>query len=92
MNTTSQLFLVVAALLVTPLLSLAQKGTMRRADETQSVRRFRAYLEEDWKRWMIEYPEMATGVGFRDRIGAGVTIRQRELRRARNICMKVWQR
>jgi uncharacterized protein (DUF885 family) len=29
-----------------------------------SSRKFRAYLEEDWKRWMREYPEMATGVGF----------------------------
>jgi uncharacterized protein (DUF885 family) len=26
--------------------------------------KFRAYLESDWKRWMIEYPEMATDVGF----------------------------
>jgi uncharacterized protein (DUF885 family) len=25
---------------------------------------FRAFLDRDWKRWMTEYPEMATGVGF----------------------------
>jgi uncharacterized protein (DUF885 family) len=31
---------------------------------SDSSRKFRAYLEEDWKRWMREYPEMATGVGF----------------------------
>jgi uncharacterized protein (DUF885 family) len=29
-----------------------------------AARKFRAYLDEDWKRWMIEYPEMATDVGF----------------------------
>jgi uncharacterized protein (DUF885 family) len=64
MNTTSQILLAVAALFMTPLLSVAQEGTMQRTDETQGVRRFRAYLEDDWKRWMVEYPEMATGVGF----------------------------
>ncbi len=32
--------------------------------ETDEARRFRAYLDEDWKRWMAEYPEMATAVGF----------------------------
>jgi uncharacterized protein (DUF885 family) len=31
------------------------------SDETS---RFRAYLDADWKRWMEEYPEIATGVGF----------------------------
>jgi uncharacterized protein (DUF885 family) len=30
----------------------------------EAARKFRAYLDEDWKRWMVEYPEMATGAGF----------------------------
>ena len=30
-------------------------------DETQ---RFRAFLADDWKRWMQQYPEFATEVGF----------------------------
>jgi uncharacterized protein (DUF885 family) len=30
----------------------------------EAVRTFRAYLDEDWKRWMAEYPEVATGMGF----------------------------
>jgi uncharacterized protein (DUF885 family) len=28
------------------------------------ARKFRAYLDADWKRWMEEYPEVATGVGY----------------------------
>jgi uncharacterized protein (DUF885 family) len=30
----------------------------------EAARKFRAYLDEDWKRWMVEYPEVATGTGF----------------------------
>jgi uncharacterized protein (DUF885 family) len=32
--------------------------------ENEAARKFRAYLDEDWKRWMVEYPEVATGMGF----------------------------
>src|ERR1700761_5856607 len=32
--------------------------------QSEEVRKFRAYLDSDWKRWMEEYPEVATGVGF----------------------------
>lgn len=58
------LFATSVAMAVMPLLAAAQKSERRGVDEPQGVRRFRAYLEEDWKRWMTEYPEMATGVGF----------------------------
>jgi uncharacterized protein (DUF885 family) len=51
-----------SALLV-PAAVLAQTGTAPGPGADES-RRFRAYLEEDWKRWMTEYPEMATAVGF----------------------------
>jgi len=47
--------------LLLPLLVVAQSGT---ADQTGSAQRFRAFLAEDWKRWMQDYPEMATAVGF----------------------------
>jgi uncharacterized protein (DUF885 family) len=47
--------------LLLPLLVVAQSGT---ADQTESAQRFRAFLAEDWKRWMQDYPEMATAVGF----------------------------
>jgi uncharacterized protein (DUF885 family) len=48
-------------LLLPPLLATAQSGS---ADQANAGQRFRAFLAEDWKRWMQEYPEMATAVGF----------------------------
>jgi uncharacterized protein (DUF885 family) len=32
--------------------------------KNDAARKFRAYLGEDWKRWMGEYPETATAMGF----------------------------
>ena len=49
-----------SALFVAPLLAFPHTGS-NTAEET---RKFRAYLDEDWKRWMREYPEAATSVGF----------------------------
>jgi uncharacterized protein (DUF885 family) len=57
------LMLAVAAggaLFVMPLMAIAQTNSA----QTESARKFRAYLDEDWKRWMQEYPETATAVGF----------------------------
>ncbi len=51
------------AALIVPAAVLAQAGTPTDA-QTDEARRFRAYLDEDWKRWMTEDPEMATAVGF----------------------------
>ena len=57
-----------SALLVMPVVLLAQGATNEKNTETRSgdeaTRRFRVYLEEDWKRWMVEYPELATDAGF----------------------------
>ncbi|MGA2810534.1 MAG: DUF885 domain-containing protein [Candidatus Acidiferrum sp.] len=47
------------ALCVAPGLALAQKS-----EGLAARQRFREYLDADWKRWMREYPELATGVGF----------------------------
>ncbi len=49
-----------SALLVMPLLTMAQTSS----SSAEESRKFRAYLDEDWKRWMQEYPETATLVGF----------------------------
>ncbi|PYU39169.1 MAG: DUF885 domain-containing protein [Acidobacteria bacterium] len=49
-----------SALLVMPLLTMAQTSS----SSAEASRKFRAYLHEDWKRWMREYPETATLVGF----------------------------
>jgi uncharacterized protein (DUF885 family) len=72
------------ALFVGPLMMLAQKaGNHDRAEED---RKFRAYLEADWKRWMEEYPDVATQVGFpgqnarwADDSPAGIESRKRHL-------------
>jgi uncharacterized protein (DUF885 family) len=52
------------SLLVMPMLALAQAVSGQVAGQTEAARKFRAYLEADWKRWMEEYPELATGVGY----------------------------
>src|SRR3981189_269492 len=56
-------------LLATPLVLLAQgaakeKNTAETRSNNDVMRKFRVYLEEDWKRWMVEYPELATAAGF----------------------------
>ena len=58
-----------SGLLCMPMMLLAQGApNQKRAVESSThndvTRKFRAYLEEDWKRWMEEYPEFATGTGF----------------------------
>ena len=55
---------VFSGLLVLPMLALAQSAASQNGEEAEAARNFRAYLEDDWKRWMQQYPEMATSVGF----------------------------
>jgi uncharacterized protein (DUF885 family) len=57
------------ALLVIPMVLLAQgaaieKNSAAAKSDNVATRKFRAFLEEDWKRWMLEYPEVATSAGF----------------------------
>lgn len=76
-----------SSLFVLPLLALAQmKGEMR-ATQNEATWKFRAYLEEDWKQWMTDYPEMATASGYpgqnrrwTDDSAAGIEARKRHLR------------
>ena len=53
-------FAAGGALFVMPLMVIAQTNSA----QEESTRIFRAYLDEDWKRWMQEYPEAATAIGF----------------------------
>jgi uncharacterized protein (DUF885 family) len=58
-----------SALLSMPLFLLAQSAANEKnggetGSDHDAVRKCRAYLEEDWKRWMVEYPELATAAGF----------------------------
>jgi uncharacterized protein (DUF885 family) len=55
---------IFSGMLVLPMLALAQSGPGQTAGQAEATRNFRAYLENDWKLWMQQYPEMATSVGF----------------------------
>jgi uncharacterized protein (DUF885 family) len=58
--TTVKILVAVGAFAILPLLSFGQSADAK----SEAGHRFRAYLEDDWKRWMNEYPETATGFGF----------------------------
>jgi uncharacterized protein (DUF885 family) len=45
-------------------LSSAQTSSVASAPANSDVQKLRSFLADDWKYWMIEYPEMATSVGF----------------------------
>jgi uncharacterized protein (DUF885 family) len=62
-------FSIGSGLLAMPVVLLAQGAANERnsaetRNDTDATRKFRVYLEEDWKRWMAEYPEVATAAGF----------------------------
>jgi uncharacterized protein (DUF885 family) len=73
-------------LVVLPMLALAQSkpGAAAASDVRQ---RFRTFLAEDWNRWLADYPEMATHLGFpghnrswTDESPAGIARREQHLR------------
>ena len=53
-------FSASSVLSMMPLPAGAQTGS----SPSEAARKFRVYLDEDWKRWMNEYPVMATFVGY----------------------------
>ena len=54
-----------SALMVMPMILFAQgAANAETRNDGDAPRKVRAYLEEDWKRWMVEYPELATAAGF----------------------------
>ena len=55
---------VFCGLFVLPMLALAQSAGGRNGEQAEATRKFLAYLDNDWKRWMEQYPETATSVGF----------------------------
>jgi uncharacterized protein (DUF885 family) len=55
---------IVSGLFVLPTLALAQFEPGRTGAQAEAARKFRAYLDNDWKLWMQQYPEVATSVGF----------------------------
>jgi uncharacterized protein (DUF885 family) len=81
-----------SGLLAMPVVLLAQaaangKNSAESRSENDTTRKFRGYLEEDWKQWMAKYPEFATAAGFpgqnrrwRDDSPAGIEARKKHLR------------
>jgi len=58
-----------SASMLMPMILFAQgaaneKNSAETRSDSDATRKFRVYLEEDWKRWMVEYPELATAAGF----------------------------
>jgi len=75
-----------SALFVMPILALGQGVSSANDNPAEATRKFRAYLGEDWKRWLVEYPGMATAVGFpgqnrrwADESPSGIEVRIRHL-------------
>jgi len=71
-------------LLLAPLGIVAQ--SVPSAAQAEAKKAFRGYLDADWKRWLSEYPELATGVGERsfnrgwsDNSPAGIEARRKHL-------------
>jgi uncharacterized protein (DUF885 family) len=50
--------------LVMPMMTVAQSESSQTNSNAKAAQNFRAYLARDWKRWMEQYPETATSVGF----------------------------
>jgi uncharacterized protein (DUF885 family) len=53
-----------SALLLMPMVAFGQTAAGPTATQAETARKFRSYLEADWKRWMEEYPEIATLIGY----------------------------
>jgi len=50
--------------LLSPLFFCAQSNSDSTSAQKEETRKFRAFLADDWKRWMEEYPVFATYVGY----------------------------
>ncbi len=71
-------------MLFAPLGLIAQSASS--ASQAEARKNFRSYLDADWKQWLSEYPELATGVGERsfnrkwpDDTPAGIEARRKHL-------------
>src|ERR1700682_573418 len=54
-----------SGLAIMPLLAVAQgSGGGGAGEQSEEWRKWRGYLEEDWKQWMREYPDTTTDLGF----------------------------
>ena len=89
--------LAIGTMAVTvPSVTLAQVGRSNETMQNEASKKFRAFLAQDWKRWMEDYPEMATGVGYpgqnrrwTDDSPSGVAARETHLRESLDSLKKI---
>jgi uncharacterized protein (DUF885 family) len=75
------------ALTIAPVLALANDSAGDKSAQSEEVKKFRAFLDEDWKRAMVDQPEAATWLGFpgqnrrwTDNSPQGIELRKKHLR------------
>jgi uncharacterized protein (DUF885 family) len=75
-----------ASLWAMPLLVVSSAEPKQGGPQQDAAQKFRKFLDEDWKLWMEQYPEMATSVGYpgqnarwTDDSPAGIDARKRHL-------------
>jgi uncharacterized protein (DUF885 family) len=75
------------ALSIAPYLALANDRAGGNREPAEEVKKFRAFLDEDWKRAMVDQPEGATWLGFpgqnrrwSDNSPQGIELRKKHLR------------
>jgi uncharacterized protein (DUF885 family) len=88
--------LAIAPVLVFPLAALAQGARGNEDVQNEATKKFQAFLAQDWKRWMQDYPEMATGVGYpgqnrkwTDNSPAGIAAREKHLQQSLDALKKI---
>ena len=81
---------------VFPLAALAQGGRSDEGMKNEATKKFRVFLVQDWKRWMEDYPEMATFVGYpglnqkwTDNSPAGIAAREKHLQQSLDELKKI---
>ena len=87
---------IAPAAMVFPLSVLARDGQSKDGIPNDTAAKFRLFLAQDWKRWMEDYPEMATSVGYpgqnrkwSDFSPAGIAAREKHLQESLDTLKKM---
>jgi uncharacterized protein (DUF885 family) len=64
MRYAAELVALLCLVTTAPLMTMGRTPVPKPDTADTAMNEFRAFLDADWKRWMTEYPEMATLVGF----------------------------
>ncbi|HET6931711.1 MAG TPA: DUF885 family protein, partial [Candidatus Acidoferrum sp.] len=87
---------IAPTVVVFPLSALAREGQGKDGTPNDAAAKFRFFLQQDWKRWMEDYPEMATSVGYpgqnrkwTDVSPAGIAAREKHLHESLDTLRKI---